>query len=257
MSEEEKSAGKKEEEAKPSAASLIPEVYYDIIARVPAGSLLVLFALRTLIRGGAFSLPESSAWFTANGVSVLVVVCFIMGLGGLVGILISPLANVCRNFYWKRAWLAATAKGPYQEITPKLKQLGFAGLPDCSAWATLSSADFHGLDRWMYDFVQENSVIAKTLLPKLRAEADLCSYLGAAFLILPVLHGTLWAALLLTSETTKRAALASFSPYALVWYVASWLVTVLLCFSGSYRTKRLVLRMLSMLWVIATRLESK
>jgi hypothetical protein len=43
MSDEEKVGGKKEEDLKSSAASLIPEVYYDLIARVPAGTLLVLF----------------------------------------------------------------------------------------------------------------------------------------------------------------------------------------------------------------------
>jgi hypothetical protein len=253
MSDEERVGGKKEEDLKSGAASLIPEVYYDLIARVPAGTLLVLFTLDTFLKSHRLTVPQASTWLSANSVPILVLAVVVMGSGGLVGIVISPLADLCRSFYWKRAWLAVTEKGPYKEIDEKLKNLGQLGFPSRSSWPSLSTADFHGLDRWMYDYIQENSERARTLLPKLRAEADFCSYLAAAFLIFPIVREIGSATLQLSSASTPSSLSQMPWTQACAWSAASWFVTVLLSFSGAYRTKRLILRMLSMLWVIVKR----
>jgi hypothetical protein len=253
MSDEENVGRKKEDELKSGATSLIPEVYYDLIARVPAGTLLVLFTLYSVLKSQRLSVPQGSTWLSANSAPVLVLAVGLMGVGGLTGLAISPLADLCRSFYWKRAWLAVTEKGPYKEIDEKLKNLGQLGFPRRSTWPSLSKADFHGLDRWMYDYIQENSERARTLLPKLRAEADFCSYLGAAFLLLPIVSGVVSAAVQFSSASASSSLSQMSWTRALAWSVASWFVSVLLCFSGSYRTKRLILRMLSMLWVIVRR----
>jgi hypothetical protein len=253
MGDEEKVAGKKEDDLKSGATSLIPEVYYDLIARVPAGTLLVLFTLDNFLKSQRLTLPQASTWLSANSVPILVLAVGVMGAGGLTGIVISPLADLCRSFYWKRAWLAVTEKGPYKEIDEKLKNLGQLGFPSRSTWPSLSTADFHSLDRWMYDYIQENSERARTLLPKLRAEADFCSYLGAAFLLFPIIRGIGSAAVQLFSASASASRSQMSWTQTLVWSAASWVATVLLCFSGAYRTKRLILRMLSMLWVTVKR----
>ena len=243
MSEEEKSGAKRESEGHFGAASLIPEVYYDLIARVPAGTLLVLVILHYFLQSRGLEFPQVSTWMSANSVSVLVTAVGLMGAGGLTGIVISPVADLCRRLYWKREWVAITEKGPYKEIDQKLKELGVS-FPDRSGWASMGSSEFHSLDRWMYDYIQENSERARALLPKLRAEADFCSYLGAAFLLLPVV--------MLAGNTVLRTsathAVVSWSGW-IVWWLVCWSMTALLLYSGAYRTKRLLLRMLSMLWV--------
>jgi hypothetical protein len=167
-----------------------------------------------------------------------------MGAGGLTGILISPVADVCRRLYWKREWLSVTENGPYREIDQKLKELDVS-FSKRSTWTSMGSNDFHSLDRWMYDYIQEKSERARTLLPKLRAEADFCSYMGAAFLILPAIHVAANIALSFTLTTPTAISWSNW----LVWWLVCWSVTALLLYSGAYRTKRLLLRMLSMLWV--------
>lgn len=253
MSDEENVGGKKEDDSKSGVASLIPEVYYDLIARVPAGTLLVLFTLESFLKSQRLTVPQASTWLSANSVPILVLAVGVMGAGGLTGLVISPLADLCRSLYWKRAWLAVTEKGPYKKIDEKLKNLGQFGFPSRSTWPSLSTADFHGLDRWMYDYIQENSERARTLLPKLRAEADFCSYLAAAFLLFPIVSGIESAAVQLSSASASSSLSQMSWTQAFAWSAASWFVAVLLCFSGAYRTKRLILRMLSMLWVIVKR----
>jgi hypothetical protein len=247
MSEEEKAGGKKESEAHFAAASLIPEVYYDLIARVPAGTLLVLVALNYFLRSRGLAFPQISTWVSANSVSVLVAAVGMMGAGGLTGILISPVADLCRRLYWKRGWISVTERGPYREIDQKLKDLGVS-FSNRSTWVSMSSTDFHSLDRWMYDYIQEHSERARALLPKLRAEADFCSYMAAAFLILPAIF---LAANVASSISVAHAAI-SWSNW-LGWCLVCWSATALMLYSGAYRTKRLLLRMLSMLWVCTRR----
>lgn len=241
--EEEKAGGKKEGEGHFAAASLIPEVYYDLIARVPAGTLLVLIVLNYFLQSRGLAFPQISTWMSANSVSVLVAAIGLMGAGGLTGILISPVADLCRRLYWKREWVAVTDKEPYREIDEKLKDLG-VNFPKRSTWTKMGSGDFHSLDRWMYDYIQEKSERARALLPKLRAEADFCSYLGAAFLILPM---TMLAGNVVLSTSSNHVAV-SWSGWV-AWLLVCWSITGLLLCSGAYRTKRLLLRMLSMLWV--------
>jgi hypothetical protein len=238
-------------------AAMIPEVYYDLIARVPAGCLVVVVCLATVLSAQGKQIPNISIWLTGNGISSLLIASAVMGIGGIVGILLSPVASAWRRLYWKRAWLAVVEKGPHRRIGTVLSKVGYKALPETFSWLTLRQSDFDGIDRWVYDYLQRESPIARSILPKLRAEADLSSYLAASLSVIPPIHFVLFASLC-PKPSSCGISFASCVPDApFLWYGLAWTVSCLLCFSGEYRTKRLILRMLSMLSVIAEGVETE
>jgi hypothetical protein len=256
MSEEPRAGADKQDDGKLGVASLVPEAYYDLIARVPAGTLLVLFAAACLLRGFGWSLPQASAWLSASSVPVLIAAGAVIGIGGLTGILISPIASICRRFYWKKAWVTVLGMRAFYDAEKKILNRAHLELPKDKSLSTFESSDFEGIDRWIYDYIQDNSPLARALLPKMRAEADLCSYLSAAFLLLPVVHLVIWASLSLSSQAPFPHVSWPIVLAVLIWYAASWTVAAVLCFAGAYRTQRLILRMVSMFMVIVGRQDA-
>ena len=249
VEEEAKGHAKTEESAKASITSLIPEVYYDLIARVPAGIVVIATILESILSALQVSAPSASTLLSASGIPVLTIAAASLGLAGIFGILLSPIADQLRALYWSRSWIAVTDQGPYRDIAAVFHQAGNHILPRVNAWSSLSSFDLHGIDRWIYDFLLMRNSIARTLLPKLRAEADLCSYLAAACLLIAPVQFCTYLLLFLSGVT--KSVLWQFGDLK-TWecYAASWAFAGLLCASGGYRTRRLVLRMLAMFSVV-------
>jgi hypothetical protein len=242
------SEAKDGEGPKLAPSSIVPEVYYDLIARVPAGVLLICFSLEKLITEQHRSIPTITTWLSANSVPILLLGSLLIWVGGLVGILIAPLANRVKQAYWKRSWVAIVDKGPFSSASILLNSLGCRLVAEKTAWSSLSSSTIHGVDRWINDYLLQESQTARSILVKIRAEADLCANLAAALILLPIVRIAIYIVLAHTSITPGTANRDIVTELA--WGAVSWLFAFLVCFPGAYRTQRLALRMLAMLAVI-------
>jgi hypothetical protein len=247
MGDDPKSPSDGSEDSKAGVMSLIPEVYYDLIARVPAGVVLAIAAAQSILSSLGRSL-DASAWLTANGILFLTTAAAFLGLAGIIGILISPIGDRMRSLYWRRSWTAVVVRGPFKAAGSTLRAAGCRLLPRNADWSKLTDSDLHGLDRWVGDYLRIRTSYARGLLGKMRAEADMCCYLAASFFLLPLVQLSLNFLFYLSGLAHGFPAHLR-DPSVWLWYAASWGATALLCASGAYRTKRLVLRMLSMLSV--------
>jgi len=173
-----------------NAAGLIPEVYYDLIARVPAGGFVVLALLglyhpelyRTVIEGKI-----------ETGVAVLLVFVFSV-LSYAVGLLLSPLGNWIVERFWCRIFAEASCK--YKDLIPGImKDLAIAYYPLPTKGSSenssselapeqISTSDQYGrIYRQLHEFLKEADPQAKVVLPKMQAEAALCANLTAGLLL--------------------------------------------------------------------------
>lgn len=157
------------------------------------------------------------------------------------------VADQIRAVYWRRSWLSVMAKGAFKTADSLQRATGCHLITKNTAWETLTHSDLHVIDRWINDYLRTRSSFARGLLGKMRAEADMCSYLAASFFLLPIVQLALAVLFQLSNHATALKHLWTTNNY--LWHAASWATTALLCISVAYRTKRMVLRMISMLSV--------
>jgi len=159
--------------------SLIPEIYYDLIARVPAGA--VLFLAIVLI-GGQYSPDQLKS---ENFGSATVILVLLLLFSYALGILITPLASAFHRRYREAVWRQALCEHNYCSLVQLLEARFHLGLPkDQSGQVQLNSFQrkhYDRLDRLMHDYLKGADPQAKVILPKMRAEASLCDQLFVAF----------------------------------------------------------------------------
>jgi hypothetical protein len=167
-------------------ASLIPEVYVDVISRIPPGTLFVLgllYAVRpTLWR-------DLAPWQTTSGASVQppYALLFILLIGGgySAGIMLTGFGSVLSRFYSHRQFKAvATAFG--KELLGWTWKLAYS-LPPPDCWSSVTREQSEVLYRRQHDHLKARSPHAAALLPKMDAEAKLCRNTAAACLSLLIL----------------------------------------------------------------------
>jgi hypothetical protein len=160
--------------------SLIPEIYYDLISRVPPG---VLLFLALLVAGSRLSLGQiQSVSFGAATILLLLLVL----AGYTLGILMTPLADIFHRTYKRSVWRETISK---QDFGP-LVQLIDSNFNLCLPKNEKNELDvdkierrhYDLLDRVMHDYLKGIDPQAKLILPKMRAEARLCDHLFVALL---------------------------------------------------------------------------
>jgi hypothetical protein len=160
--------------------SVIPELYYDLIARViPGAVLLLLGTLPITIHLPIDSLKEMSA-----GSATLLLVVFLLA-SYWAGILITPLGSLFHELYRYRVFREALRE---EEHKGEIRRFGGAlGLNDLSSES--SNQDLNTVDRVMHEFLKDRGDQARLILPKMKAEVTLCdnslvAMLGAGILVL-------------------------------------------------------------------------
>ncbi len=179
-----------DEETLAKNASLIPEVYYDFIARVPPGAF-VLLALIAIYYPGSYALILGEKFET--GSALLLTLAFSVA-SYTAGLLLSPLGNWIVSLFWNRIFEETCQK--YNDLIPEIeKNLGISCSPgqtqsDTSAVSPakiskhMSVPDLHDrIYRQLHEFLKEVDVQARVLLTKMQAEAALCSNLTAGLLL--------------------------------------------------------------------------
>jgi hypothetical protein len=208
------------EEQSFSWASLIPEVYFDLIARVPAGATIVVATI-----GHSEPLQIKAILAAHSFGPVFMLTLLVLLVSYVLGLLLTPLSGAISLtsrriiwFKWRRI------QGDYPDFIGLCRGFGFS-VSDSPFLSELVKLELE-----MHEFLGIKNEDARSLLPKMRAEAELCNNLSVALFAVMVcdviLHGT--------SATTACLLLLSL-------YVAA---------VGAYRIWRLLDRQVILLRVL-------
>jgi hypothetical protein len=168
-------------------ASLIPEFFYDLIARVPAGAVFVLGVI-------LLTTPETT-WTELlglahegklEGVPFWLLFALLFMLSYAVGILLTLPGWLIRNTYLLWVWRRADRRHG-QQIADLATSRGLLPTSTTQALATLGRSQRGTLYRLLEDELKASDEQARVLLPKMNGEASLCDNLTAAFLLLLLL----------------------------------------------------------------------
>lgn len=214
-----------EEEKLSTWVSLIPEVYFDVIARVPPGGTLI---------GGLLALFEPNIVTSAMQVGGFVpgfsLLLFFILVSYAAGLILTPLSGLIA--YAPRQLLWAKVNRDYQDL-PRL----------CKTFPALQSEPGKPLkmillEQVMCELVSSGNEAGQSLLSKMRAEAELCNNLSVSLFILTIFFAG-----------TAIMELRSFPPFRL------WLIFLFLSIwgavAGVYRTWRLIDRQVAIFRVFA------
>lgn len=168
--------------------SMVPEVYYDLISRVPGGTLLLLW----LLQRAGISIDVTQMKDMDWGPSVISLV-LLLGGGYVVGMLLTPLGECAFESYRKALWKRRLA-GHLGLVTKFNDQQGL-GLPkEGNGTVDLKKStgqELYRLDRHIHDYLKREDEHARVILPKMRAEAGLCNNLTAAWVVFAVCSAAL------------------------------------------------------------------
>ncbi|MBI3089294.1 MAG: hypothetical protein HYY96_01390 [Candidatus Tectomicrobia bacterium] len=235
-------------------ANLVPEIFYDLICRVPPGTALALFVMWMLDMfkmGGVFSVDK----FIAIKFAPLVILfSLLIGLGYVIGIILTPIGDLLHRIYWifncskysslpdkTKTWVNNTFKElniPYifpivrtaQERRTNQERRAHQEKP------TAQETHYRRIDGYLHDFLKTENPQAKQVLAKMRAEAALCHNLAAALIIM----------ILVPSYISY-----SYSSYwRTTLLLALFVILVLSIWAGYHRQARLIARQLSFLLLV-------
>ncbi len=158
-----------------SVLSLIPEIYVDIIGRIPAGMIFVLGIVS--IKSIRLYRLTDTHWFIQ--VLVLLVISYATGI-----ILTAFGENVFKIYAirtWKKSFEVIKNMSGYN---PDFIPIELNNTIDSYSEKRARYHDYELLDRKIHLELKELPTKAGLLLPKTRAEAALCNNISAAFLLL-------------------------------------------------------------------------
>lgn len=174
----------------PTWVSLIPEVYFDVISRIPPGVLLVIgliYAVRPTLWHDLTPGQTTSGNPLQPPYTLLFI--FLIGAGYAAGIMLSVCGALLSRLYFRRHFVAA-ANAFSKEVRDWTWKLT-SEAPEAPDWLKLSKEELQEkcgvLYRRQHDHLKAGSRQAMALLPKMDAEAKLCGNTSAACFSLAVL----------------------------------------------------------------------
>jgi hypothetical protein len=160
--------------------SIVPDLYYDLIARVVPGTAFVVLVILTCEPSRRFVTGQDFSKTTLSLATVLLFV--LLGLGYTSGLLATSLGNMSRCPYTKLTWRVAMC-GSSELKRVLAEKFGFS-LTDRT-----KVSDCQSCYRRMHDYIRSQDASPRTLvLSKMQAEASLCANLSASALLLFCLH---------------------------------------------------------------------
>lgn len=158
------------EERLSSWASLVPEVYFDLIARVPAGATIILAFVSFFEPKG---LPTLLTSRTLGPVLVLILIFFPASY--LIGLMLTlPSGLIAYGSRWLVWRIFIKKLDWYPDLDQLVASFGFLRPKQ------VTSSELVRIELETHDFLRSKNEDARSLFPKMRAEAELCSNLSAA-----------------------------------------------------------------------------
>ena len=223
--------------------TLVPEVYYNLIAWVSPGTFLIVVII------WIFHFDKSLEFLTRKEINWAVItgfLIFLLGAGNIVGILISPLGDwLHRKTYRYCIWKEFSKRKENENLLSYLdKEYNLGGYPDPTkdCWEDEDKKKIDLFDRLAHDLVKQLDPQAKVIIPKIQAEAALCNNLLAASLILLVILIPLIIIRVFVNYYCTQQFLDACIPLFLCIVLALFSY-----FAGKHRGKRLISREFSFL----------
>lgn len=151
-------------------AALIPEFYYDLISRIPAGVILLsVVGLSTLTQE---EINKLKAWLFGghlNDFPFILIFIVLLCAGYIISIPLTMFGAIVRASYSRVVWnsITTTYSVELHELEKRYR----------------SKADESRFFRLIHDELKQNNLQARVLLPKMSAEVSLCDNMTAAFLL--------------------------------------------------------------------------
>jgi len=162
-----------------SWARVIPEFYYDMIARIPAGLVLVLFVLwiispSFLIFPNDNSLKIEMIKSIFSWAPATLALIFILVFSYTCGLFLASFGSLLSKLYQPYIWKKVMGEKVPEEGSRRLK---YKQLMEEKKY---NQSDLDWMDREIHFFLKATNKQALTVLPKMRAEAGLAANTTAA-----------------------------------------------------------------------------
>ncbi len=163
--------------------SIVPEIYFDLISRVPPGTLLALgigWSVGAFNQEGVFArLPSLNAGWPG----LITFLALFLPAGYVLGLLMTGLAKLHQDRYLTKVWRQEEVL--YGDLIARFRtkvlSLGALDLeklerlyPGEDGERIVHSTYFQSLHRHIHDYVKYSMPEASALLPKMSGEANLC-----------------------------------------------------------------------------------
>jgi hypothetical protein len=147
--------------------SIIPEFFFDLISRIPAGIFLILLTTK-------FVVPDQANFSDIDLSKLFLLILF----GYSVGIMLSAPAKLLAKFYFKSVW----KKYLEREKATLTKFLVVHPLENINSdsLTNLDNKQIQFIYRETHDYTKNNNEQAKVMLPKLSAESSVANNFAAA-----------------------------------------------------------------------------
>jgi hypothetical protein len=162
-----------------SFSGAIPEFFYDLIARIPAGILFIVLVLGNL---GLLKFCDLGKLSSASAGYVTALLMLLIGAGYWVGIILHVFTALLGRCFNEWTWRLDSGQRTIIDsalIMAPFDKLGIARLDYCRAQGKTSFKKCYGTDPNALYFVAHyflkfNNRLAETSLPKKAAEVSLC-----------------------------------------------------------------------------------
>lgn len=188
-------------------AAIVPEFFYDLIARILPGLVFAILLLVVSAPDSLGFLRELAAQNKLQGVPFVLLFVVLIALSYALGILLGPLGAKVRDLYLPPVWRQVVGTTHLEFVKGYANRRGLSVSPDHEAIvAGLDRKALKTLFRLLEDELKSKDPLGRVLLPKLHAETVFCDHLCVALLLV----GTLAALLLFLDVLQPRAAWGTF-----------------------------------------------
>jgi|GEM_PF-4955459 hypothetical protein len=151
--------------------SLVPEIYYDLIARVAVGVVLIVVLAACLATPVSLLVPlERLSWPTATILFALLLI-----ISNSVGLIITPFGELFYDFFAPSIWSRVLKEHP--DLAGKARHFGLEFPADAKRDHILQ------LSSQMGDLLRNLDGQAGQVTTKMRAEVAFCNNLAASLLV--------------------------------------------------------------------------
>ena len=174
------------EEAGGAWGQLVPELYYDLIARLPAGIVFWLLVIALLFSTHPSLTPSVSA-DTLQAIPFGSLLVLLLVVAYVTGMIIVPMSVVVRRIYGSFVWRRLYVMHPAR-VRVLFERLAPDNFETRVPLEKVQRAHFDALHQLLYERVKLDHALAKILLPKMSAEVRLCENVVVVTMLVLVGH---------------------------------------------------------------------
>jgi len=236
-----------DEETVAQVGSWVPEIYYDVIARVTPGCVTLAGIGGLAVLGGFAAVPPLAKWKDMSLMVGSLTVLAIIGTGYVLGHLITPFGRPAFRTlaYLQKGHAGHSERHLFQahstvmvkaisSVPMDLLPTGVNGIAHIVRTGMIRPEDNYQLDHFLHEYIRLMCPQALGVITKMRAELSCCRNLTAASVALVAMAGIAWV----------------FRPHCWLAIPLGLLLLVLAMSAATYRQAAYYERIISFLYLI-------